>query len=168
MLLLVQRATPGLIPYLEGETYALLPSMLVPRFLAPEKTISQAGLNLLSIRYGVQQPEATGATTIAWGLVAEAYANYGATAVALVGTLFGALCGALTRISRAAPPLSLPMFVTIAGTMVLVNLDADLSYLLTTLMQAIGAVLIVAALPALLNRRSRAADPERARGVAGG
>ena len=33
ILLLVRRATPDFIPYLEGETYALLPSMLVPRFV---------------------------------------------------------------------------------------------------------------------------------------
>jgi hypothetical protein len=168
MLLLVRRETPGIIPYMEGETYALLPSMLMPRFLEPEKTISQAGLNMLSIRYGLQTQEATGATTIAWGLVAEAYANYGITAVLAVGALFGALCGGLTRLSIGAPPLSLPMLVTIAGTLVLVTVEDDLSYLLTTLMQTIAAVLLIAALPRLLKGRGpAAAGPESASHSAG-
>src|SRR5207244_12888029 len=76
MLLLVQRTTPDFIPYLEGKTYALLLAMLIPRFFEPEKTVSQAGLNLLSMRYGLQTVESTARTTIGWGLVAEAYANF--------------------------------------------------------------------------------------------
>ena len=150
MLVLVQRTTPDFIPYLEGETYALLPSMLVPRFLGPEKTLSQAGLNLLSIRYGLQTMESIARTTIGWGLVSEAYANFGYWAVIVVGALFGAICGALMRLSIGAPPNSLPMFTTIAATLVLLNVEADLSYLLTTLAQTLAAILIVAALPYLL------------------
>jgi hypothetical protein len=148
---------------MEGETYALLPSMLMPRFLEPEKTISQAGLNMLSVRYGLQTQEATSSTTIGWGLVAEAYANYGTTAVLVVGAFFGALCGALTRLSIGAPPLSLPMLVTIAGTLALVTVEDDLSYLLTTLTQTVASVLLFAALPGLLKGRGRAAaGPESA------
>ena len=67
MVLAVQEATPSIIPYLEGGTYALLPSMLVPRFLQPDKTESQAGLNLLSVRYGRQRAEDTYKTTLGWG-----------------------------------------------------------------------------------------------------
>jgi hypothetical protein len=159
MLVLVQRTTPDFIPYLEGETYALLPSMLVPRFLGPEKTISQAGLNLLSIRYGLQTVEATARTTIGWGLVSEAYANFGYWAVIVVGALFGAICGALMRLSVGAPPSSLPMFITIAATLVLLNVEADFAYLLTTLAQTLAAILIVAALAYLLRGRRRAIVP---------
>jgi len=159
MLVLVQRTTPDFIPYLEGETYALLPSMLVPRFLGPEKTMSQAGLHLLSIRYGLQTVEATARTTIGWGLVSEAYANFGYWAVIVVGALFGAICGALMRLSVGAPPSSLPMFITIAATLLLLNVEADLSYLLTTLAQTLAAILIVTALPYLLRRRRGAIVP---------
>jgi hypothetical protein len=145
MLVLVQRTTPDFIPYLEGETYALLPSMLVPRFLDPDKTVSQAALNLLSIRYGLQTVESIARTTIGWGLVSEAYANLGYWAVIAIGTLFGAICGALMRLSVGAPPNSLPMFITIAATLVMLNVEADLSYMLTTLAQTLAAILIVAA-----------------------
>lgn len=159
MLLLVQRTTPDFIPYLEGETYAMLPSMLVPRFLDPDKTVSQAGLNLLSMRYGLQTVESTARTTIGWGLVAEAYANFSYWAVVAVGALFGAICGALMRLSVGAPPNSLPMFVTIAATLVLLNVEADLSYLLTTLAQTIGAILMIAAVPFSLRARRRLTVP---------
>src|SRR5439155_4662914 len=160
MLLLVQRTTPDFIPYLEGETYALLPSMLVPRFFEPEKTVSQAGLHMLSMRYGLQTVESTARTTIGWGLVAEAYANFGFSAVFGVGALFGAICGALMRLSVGARPNSLPMFVTIAATLVLLNLEADFAYLLMTLAQTVAAILALAAVPYLL-RATAASSPAR-------
>jgi hypothetical protein len=159
MLVLVQRATPDYIPYLEGETYALLPSMLVPRFVDPEKTVSQAGLNLLSIRYGLQTLESVARTTIGWGLVSEAYANFGYSAVIMVGALFGAICGALMRLSVGAPANSLPMFITIAATLVLLNVEADFAYLLTSLVQTLAAILIVAALAYLLRGQRRVIVP---------
>jgi len=155
MLLLVQRTTPDLIPYLEGKTYALLPAMLIPRFLDPEKLESQAGLNLLSVRYGLQPVEATANTTIGWGMVAEAYANFGYLAVVLVGVLFRALCGFLMGLSVGAAPLSLPMLITIAATLTMFNVEMDLSYLTITLAQTFAALLISAALPKLLRGRRR-------------
>jgi len=131
--------------------------MLVPRFLDPDKTVSQAALNLLSIRYGLQTLESIARTTIGWGLVSEAYANFGYWAVIAVGALFGVICGALMRLSVGAPPNSLPMFITIAATLVLLNVEADLSYLLTTLAQTLGAILIVAALPYVLRAMAASA-----------
>jgi hypothetical protein len=153
MLLLAQRATPDFIPYMEGETYAMLPSLLVPRFVDPDKPESQAGLNLLSLRYGLQSVGSSANTTIGWGLVAEAYANFGYLGILPIGLLFGAMCGALMRLSIGAAPLSLPMFVTITATLTLFNVELDLSYLMVTLAQSIGAVVLIAALQSFLQRR---------------
>ncbi|SRR5216684_3608525 len=155
MLLLVERATPSFVPYLEGQTYAMLPSMLVPRFVDADKLQSQAVLNLLSLRYGLQQVGSSESTTIGWGLIAEAYANYGDPAVVAVGAVFGALCGALMLLSSGAAPLSTRMLVTIAATLTLFNLELDLSYLLTALAQSIAAILLLATIPKLLGRRRR-------------
>jgi hypothetical protein len=161
MLLFVQQLTPNVIPYLDGETYALLPSMLVPRFLDPDKTESQAGMIFLSVRYGLQPIEATSSTTIAWGLIAEAYANFGYLGAIAIGAIFGALCGALTRLSAGAAPNSVSMFVTIAATTVLLDLDADFSSLAATLEQSVIAILILAAIPSLLKGRPRVARGPR-------
>jgi hypothetical protein len=162
MLLFVQRTTPGYIPYLDGQTYAMLPSMLVPRFVDPDKPESQSVLNLLSMRYGLQYAGSAASTTIGWGVVAEAYANYGVLAVVLVGALFGVLCGVLTRISVGAPPLSLPMFISIASTLVLFNVELDFSYLMVALAQTLAAVLACAMIPHLIKGRRRIAAAPRA------
>jgi hypothetical protein len=153
MVLLVHRATPNFIPYLEGQTYTMLPLMLVPRVLNPGKAENQAVLNFLSKRYGLQYEGSSGSTTIGWGMVAEAYANLGDEAVIAVGAIFGFLCGGLTRLSSGATPLSLPMLVAIAATLTLFNLELDLSYLVATLAQAITAVFIFAGLMKLFRRR---------------
>src|SRR5580700_5338397 len=154
MVLTVQEATPSIIPYLEGGTYALLPSMLVPRFLVPDKIESQAGLNLLSVRYGRQQAEDTHKTTLGWGMVAEAYANYGNPGVMVVGALFGAFCGMLMRLSATAGPLSLAMLIAIASTLALCNLELDVSSLVVSMLQTYGGILLFSALPRVVKRRS--------------
>lgn len=154
MVLTVQQSTPEFLPYLDGETYLLLPSMLMPRFLNPDKLESQAGINLLSVYYGLQRAEDTGTTTLGWGLVAEAYANLGNIAVIVVGAVFGLLCGALMRLSAAPSPVSPGMLVTISCTLILCNLEADFSFLFLTLLQTIGAILLFLFLPKVGKRRS--------------
>jgi hypothetical protein len=161
MVLVVQDATPAIIPYLEGETYALLPSMLTPRFLNPEKLESQAGLNLLSVRYGRERAEDTYKTTIGWGLVAEAYANFGNPGVIGIGMAFGLLCGILMRLSATAAPVSLVMLVTISSALTLCNLEMDFSSLAMSLLQTAGGILLFALLPRFVNRRSAPVVPQR-------
>jgi hypothetical protein len=166
----VQEMTPGAVPYLNGETYALLSSYLVPRFVDPDKAKSQAGLNLLGIRYGLQSEEGTARTTIGFGLVAEAYANFGSWGTIAVGALFGALCGIVTWLSAGTGPTSLRMFLAIAATTVLMNVEADLSYLLVTLLQALAGVLIAAIVPIMMNAviRSRPGYPATSAARGGG
>jgi hypothetical protein len=158
MVLLVQRETPDSVPFLSGETYGLLPLMVVPRFLEKDKTISQAGLNLLSVTYGLQRQEETVNTTIGWGLVAEGYANFGLWGVIGIGAVLGVLCGALTRFSADASANSLPMFLTIAATLALMDVEADFSYLIVTLVQTVIAMLVLIA-PLTLLRSRRQAQP---------
>jgi hypothetical protein len=143
----VQQATPRVLPFLEGKTYTLLPSMLVPRFVDPDKPSSQSVLNLLSVRYGLQNVGGTASTTIGWGLIAEAWANFGFIGVVAIGIVFGALCGAITLLSCGASLASLRMLAAIAATSVLLNIEADLSYLLVTMLQTIAAVFIAGTLP---------------------
>ena len=159
MVLAVQEATPKIIPYLEGETYTMLPQMLVPRFVDPEKIESQAVLNLLSVRYGRESVEDTAKTTIGWGMVAEGYANFGNPGVIVVGAVFGVLCGFLMRLSVTAGPTSIAMLVAIASTLTLCNVEADFSYIMVTLFQTIAGVCVFAALPRLRGRRHAAAGP---------
>ena len=141
MILYVERMTPDDIPYLYGETYALLPSYLVPRFLNEGKIASQAGLSLLNLRYGIQTDEAR-ATTIGWGIVAEAFANFGYAGVLGIGLLFGVMAMLFTLWSAGAPPLSLPALLSIAALVTMINVEADLAYLLVNLWQALISTII--------------------------
>jgi hypothetical protein len=155
MLLQVQRLTPEQIPYLGGETYALLPSYLAPRFLDPDKLNSQAGLELLNIRYGLQTEEGASVTTIGWGVVCEAYANFGYGGVLGVGFLFGALAAFFTRWSAGASPLAMPTLLSLAALMTMINLEADLGYLLVNLWQALIAAWIFFCFLKLLSGRKK-------------
>ena len=141
----VQQATPDFVPYLDGETYALLPQIVLPRFVEEDKVKSQAGLNLLAVRYGFQVADATDRTTIGFGLVAEAYANFGFVGVLAIGALFGLVCGAITWFGAGASAISLRMLISIAATSVLLNIEADFSYLIVTIAQAVAGVVIAAA-----------------------
>ena len=99
MLLLVQRKTPSEVPYFMGKTYEPILGLLVPRFISSKKGISHAGNVLLSVNYGLQTVEQTKGTSIHWGLVAEAYANFGYAGVAglaIVLGIFYAIVGNLT------------------------------------------------------------------------
>lgn len=156
MVLAVQQETPRVIPFLKGTTYTMLAEMLVPRFLEPDKIESQAVLNLLSLRYGRETEESISHTTIGWGMVAEAYANYGNLAVIVVGAVFGALCGLLMRLSATAGPTSMAMLIAIASTLTFCNVESDFSYTMVTLFQTIAGVVIFAALPRVTSRRAKA------------
>jgi hypothetical protein len=141
MLLRAQRLTPDSVAYLDGETYALLPQMLVPRFLDPDKLTSQAGMNLLNIHYGLQSERDTTTTAVGWGLVPEAFANFGYSGVIVLGFLIGGLCGTLTRWSAKASAVSLPSLFALAAMVNMINMEADLSNLVTSMAQSAGAML---------------------------
>jgi len=142
LLMIVKRLAPDRVPFLNGESYSYLPYMLVPRFVQEDKTVSQASMMLLNIRFGFQSQEGAASTAIGWGLVPEAYANYGDAAVVMVALVVGAFAGLLTRWSERAPVISAPTLVAIAAMMTLVNVEADFSYLFTNIFQGCAAVLI--------------------------
>ena len=82
----------GFLP-LDGATYSIIPDVLIPRFLTPNKVRAQEGQVLLNLHYGRQaNREETERTYISWGLLPEAVGNYGSLIGPLVvGLLFGVL-----------------------------------------------------------------------------
>jgi hypothetical protein len=74
MLLRTQSLAPDIIEFLNGETYSLIPSTLVPRFISATKPASQMGMDMLNMHYGLLSAQAAEVTAIGWGLL-PSYAN---------------------------------------------------------------------------------------------
>lgn len=106
LLLLAQARTPKDVPYLSGVTYAIIPQLLVPRILNTNKISSHEGTYLLNIHYGLQNRAATFTTTIGWGLLNEAYANFGLLGCGGLAIILGTAYGQATRWSINTPLLS--------------------------------------------------------------
>jgi hypothetical protein len=143
LFLQVQRLTPDYVPPLAGASYAVVPQMLVPRFLDSDKITSQAAMSMLNLHFGFQTEEGTQSTAIGWGLIAEGYANFGRLGVIGVALILGLLCGSLERWSAGAPIISLPSLVAVTAMTDLINAEGDAAGLVTTLFQSIISVSVV-------------------------
>lgn len=106
LLLMAQSKSPREVPYLSGATYAIIPQLLMPRFLNANKVTSHEGTHLLNIHYGLQTRQDTERTTIGWGLLNESYANFGFLGSLGLGAILGYAYGAVTRWSMNTPILS--------------------------------------------------------------
>ena len=91
---------------LGGASYALIPVLLVPRALMPDKPWSHEGTSLLNIRYGLQSRRDTYTTTIGWGLFNEAFGNFGYVGIAGLAVVLGTVLGAYARWTHRIPELS--------------------------------------------------------------
>lgn len=131
-------------PPLKGATYAIIPTLLIPRILAPEKSRSHEGSYLLSINYGLQTRAGTYSTTIAWGLTNEAYANFGAIGLLLLAVVIGASTGVLASWTRYAPPLSVRTLFAILCLGYSLQAEFTAGVLVTALAQSAVGLLIFA------------------------
>ena len=113
MLMMSQSMSPQTVPFLNGYTYQVLPEMMVPRIIYPNKPWSHEGTFRLNIHYGRQTREQTKRTTIAWGLLAESYANFGYWGCIGLGFIAGSVYGWVGRLSIYAPILSLQSLVAV-------------------------------------------------------
>jgi hypothetical protein len=151
LLLLVQDATSKDVPFLNGDTYAIIPRLLIPRFLDPEKPASHEGTYLLNIHFGIQTREDTRTTTIGWGLLNEAYANFGFLGVGGLAVLLGCLYGAAARWSMNCPVLSFRYLFAILLISVAYQSEFSASVYVTALFQS--AVPLLALVFLLMKRR---------------
>ncbi len=97
MLMFAQTQIPKNYPFLNGETYKVVPQIIMPRIINPNKPRSHEGTYMLCIHTRMQTYEDTLTTTIAWGLLPEAYANFGTAGLPAIGGLLGVFYGTVTR-----------------------------------------------------------------------
>lgn len=91
------------IPYLLGATYLGIPELWLPRLVHPDKPNIHENTRLLNKHFGNPVNEHT---VVGWGLLNEAYGNFGLAGCLLFGATVGAAFGALARWSLFTPILS--------------------------------------------------------------
>jgi hypothetical protein len=157
LFLRIQQMSPDPVPYLHGRTYAIIPGLLVPRALNEQKARTHLGTYMLAIHYDLQTTEDTLTTTIGFGLVNEAMANFGYAGCVALGIGLGIFYGAAARWSDGYPLLSLRSLLVILVLSVAFQNEFSAGVYVTTLFQ--GACVVLALAPLAMTRTGR--RPER-------
>ncbi|MEO6876121.1 MAG: hypothetical protein ABI222_14985 [Opitutaceae bacterium] len=148
LLFVIDAVEVGHIAPLHGATYSLIPPLFVPRIFWPDKPRTHEGQILLNVHFGRQEMDATAQTYIAWGLLPEAYGNFGAMYGALfLGTIMGIFSAALENFTKNKLLISLEGFISF---MILLGMMGSFEMVASVLLTAIfqsAVVLVLATLP---------------------
>jgi hypothetical protein len=149
------------IATLNGETYSLIPPLLIPRILWPDKPRAHEGQILLNVHFGRQLLSSTFTTYIAWGLLPEAYGNFGAIWGAVVlGLVLGFISAWIENLTVNKPLLSLEGLLTFALFIEMsVSFEYVASVLVTSLFQS-AVIIALACLPFVQHTLVERPEPE--------
>jgi hypothetical protein len=133
------------VSLLHGATYSLIPPLLVPRILWPDKPRSHEGQVMLNVHFGRQDLYSTFATYIAWGLLPEAYGNFGPVMGAVfIGSLLGICFAWIENYTARKMFLSMEGLLSLSLLMSLMNsFEMVASVLVTAIFQSF--VIVIAA-----------------------
>jgi hypothetical protein len=136
------------ISLLGGSTYSLIPPLLVPRVLWPDKPRSHEGQIMLNVHYGRQDIESTFVTYIAWGLLPEAYGNFGPIAGAsILGIFLGVFFALVENLTARKLVMSMEGFLCFSLLMNLMNsFEMVASVLVTSTFQSM-VIIVLASMP---------------------
>lgn len=135
------------LPPLGGKTYALIPPLLLPRILWPNKPRSHEGQVMLNVHFGRQDLNSTFTTYVAWGLLPEAYGNFGSKSGAIfIGVCMGVFFAWLEKFTARKLLLSLEGFIAFIILLVMASsFEMVASVLVTSLFQAIVTLVLASA-----------------------
>lgn len=141
ILCLVVANSPDRLPYLAGETYRHIPGQLVPRFFWAEKPHAHIATDILCIYYGLQDETSVRNATIGFGMICEAYANFGLTGVMVLGAVFGFVLRKLQLATVDSPLLSYAGIFMIILTAWCFQTEANLALWLSSMFQGLVTVM---------------------------
>jgi hypothetical protein len=144
LFLRIQQMSPDPVPYLHGRTYAIIPGLLVPRAFNGQKARTHLGTYMLAIHYELQTTDDTLTTTIGFGLINEAMANFGYPGCAGLGVALGIFYGTIARWSAGYPLHSLRYLFAILVLSVSFQNEFSAGVYVTTLFQGSCALLLFA------------------------
>jgi hypothetical protein len=133
---------PDKASYLEGESYTVLPAQIIPRFLWPSKPSPHLSVSLMSVQLGLLTIEETETTSIGFGMLTEAYANFGYFGVALLGVLFGCAFEWLSLTTLNSPTFSPAGLCRILCLIWCINAETTLAVWLSSFYQACVAIIL--------------------------
>jgi hypothetical protein len=139
---------PEHTPYLDGTTYSYVLPQVVPRFIWPDKPSPNDSVKVLSIRLGMLTEEQTETTSIAYGLIAESYANYGFYGTGVLAVALGWVARRIACKTATCSTFSIGGIFRILCLAWCLNAETTLAVWLSSLYQACIAIM----LPLLLYR----------------
>jgi hypothetical protein len=143
LLLQTQTEAPGEVPYLYGSTYLQIPLLLVPRVIWPERPNTSETLVQLNEHYGLLTRDTAESTSIGWGMIAEANANFGFFGCIVVAVLLGGLLGIMQRLCGRYPVLSARGMAGLLTIYALLGMELSMAQFLTVLAQSCVALLVL-------------------------
>jgi hypothetical protein len=144
MLLKTQTEAPATVPYLYGSTYIYIPALIVPRIIWPERPNTSEMLVQLNEEYGLLTRETAESTSIGWGLIAEANANFGFFGCIGIAILLGVLVGLTQRLCGRFSFLSARGMAALLVLIGLLTMEASMAQFVTTLAQSLVSVVVLA------------------------
>jgi hypothetical protein len=138
LLYVIDAVGPGRIAPLGGATYILIPPLLVPRIIWPDKPRTHEGQVMLNVHFGRQDLNSTFSTYVAWGLQAEAYGNFGPVAGSIfIGACLGLFFAWVEQMTTRKILLSLEGFLSFTLFLGMANsFEMVASVLVTSIFQA--------------------------------
>ena len=139
---------PDRTPFLHGETYSYVLPQVIPRFMWPNKPSPNDSVKMLSVKLGMLTEEQTETTSIGYGLIAEAYANFGFIGNAVLAFFLGLSARRIARSTADCGTFSLGGVFRVLCLAWCLNAETTLAVWLSSLYQACIAI----GLPLLLYR----------------
>ncbi len=141
ILCLIINFTPERQDYLYGQSYTHVLPQLIPRLFWPGKPRSHVATYELGIYYGLQDENATNSTTIAFGLLTKAYANFGFYGAIMLGVFWGFWLKKLQIWSSFSPMFSFAGLLMVLLTAWSFNAELTMAAWVSSLEQAVIVVL---------------------------
>jgi len=143
------------VALLHGATYAFVPELLIPRLFWPDKPRAHIAQEILNVHFGRQDLISTFSTYLAWGLLPEAYGNFGPVAGAVIlGCFLGAVFAFIENFTARKLILSLEGLLAFALMVAMANSFEMVSTVLATSIEDSLIPIGLAALP-FVRRTSR-------------
>jgi hypothetical protein len=132
------------IPVLDGKTYLVIPPLLIPRLFWPDKPRTHEGQIMLNVHFGRQDLDSTYKAYIAWGLLPEAYGNFGALYGSLfLGIIMGICCAWAENFTARKPIMSVEGFCSFIIFLGMANsFEMVASVLITSIFQSLIPILV--------------------------